>query len=41
MPEDVQVTSKIFDILLGDDILGRKKYIVENGHLYVDSLDVS
>lgn len=41
MPEDIQVTSKIFDILLGDDILGRKKYIVENGHLYVDSLDVS
>lgn len=41
MPEEAQRTSKMFDVLLGDDLPGRKEYIIENGHLYVDNLDVS
>ncbi len=41
MPEDAQKTAEIFDILLGDNISGRKNYIVENGHLYMDDIDVS
>lgn len=41
MPDDAEKTSEIFDTLLGDDILGRKKYIVENGHLYTSNVDVS
>ena len=41
MPEDARKTSEIFDVLLGDDLAGRKKYIVENGYLYMANLDVS
>ncbi len=41
MPEDARKTSEIFDVLLGDDLAGRKKYIVENGYLYMSNLDVS
>ena len=41
MPEDIDETTRIFDILLGDNLAGRKEYIVENGHLYTDKLDVS
>lgn len=41
MPEDAEKTSKMFDILLGDNMLGRKEYIIENGHLYIDAADVS
>ncbi len=41
MPEDARKTARIFDILLGDDLTGRKKYIIENGHLYMDDIDLS
>ncbi len=41
MPDDAKKTSEIFDILLGDNLLGRKKYIVKNGYLYLDDVDVS
>ncbi len=41
MPEDAENTSRMFDILLGDDLTGRKNYIVENGHLYTENLDIS
>ena len=41
MPEDAKATAEIFDILLGDNLSERKKYIVENGHLYMDAIDVS
>lgn len=41
MPQDAQKTAEIFDVLLGDNITGRKEYIVENGHLYMDTVDVS
>ena len=41
MPEDAEKTSRMFDILLGDDLSGRKEYIIENGHLYTENLDIS
>ncbi len=41
MPDDVRQTAEIFDILLGDNLLGRKEYIVKNGYLYLDDIDVS
>ncbi len=41
LPEDAEQTSIMFDMLLGDDLQGRKDYIAENGHLYMDDVDVS
>ncbi len=41
IPTDVAKTAEIFDILLGDNLSGRKEYIIENGHLYLDVADVS
>ena len=41
MPEDARKTARIFNVLLGDDLAGRKKYIIENGHLYISAADVS
>lgn len=41
MPDDAEQTARIFDILLGDNLSGRKDYIVENGAKYIDDLDVS
>ena len=41
MPDDAKKTSEMFDILLGDNLSGRKDYIVENGYKYIDDLDVS
>lgn len=41
MPEDVKKTARIFDILLGEDLDGRKNFITENGYLYAENLDLS
>ena len=41
MPDDVERTAHIFDVLLGDNLQGRKDYIVEYGANYTDNLDVS
>lgn len=41
MPDDAARTAEIFDILLGDNLQGRKDYIVEHGNEYIDNLDVS
>ena len=40
-PSFAQETSEKFDLLLGDNLAGRKDYIAENGHLYIDMTDVS
>ena len=40
LPEDAEMTSSMFDLLLGDNLAGRKEYISENGHLYIDSTDL-
>ncbi|MBQ4527372.1 MAG: DNA topoisomerase [Clostridia bacterium] len=39
--EDVERTAEMFDLLLGDNLSGRKDYIAENGHLYLEMLDLS
>src|SRR5699024_7660273 len=39
--EDVERTAQVFDMLLGDDLNARKDYIADNGHLYLDMLDLS
>ena len=41
MPQDAQRTSEMFDLLLGDNLQGRKDFIAENGYLYLDEADVS
>ena len=41
MPEDMALTQQIFDLLLGDNLQGRKDHIAENGYKYLDQLDVS
>ncbi len=40
-PEDAEATAHMFDILLGDNIEGRKNIITERGPLYISSADVS
>ena len=36
MPEDITLTQEKFELLLGENLKGRKEYIEENGHLYID-----
>ncbi|NCC83238.1 MAG: DNA topoisomerase [Clostridia bacterium] len=38
--EDQQKMQEVFDLLLGDNLSGRKQHIEDNGHLYLDMLDV-
>ncbi|MBR2523680.1 MAG: DNA topoisomerase [Clostridiales bacterium] len=39
-PEDARKTAEIFDLLLGDNLAGRKLHIEQDGHLYLDMLDI-
>ncbi|MEL4106057.1 toprim domain-containing protein [Oscillospiraceae bacterium WX1] len=41
MPTDAQATSAAFDLLLGDNLAGRKDFISENGYKYLDAADIS
>mgnify|MGYP002608941102 FL=1 len=41
MPEEAEHMSQMFDLLLGDDLAGRKNHIAENGYLYLDMADIS
>ncbi len=41
MPTDVIKTVEMFDLLLGDNLSGRKDYIAENGYKYIDLTDLS
>ena len=41
LPDDVEEPARVFDLLLGDNLSGRKEYIAENGHKYMDMIDVS
>jgi DNA gyrase subunit B len=41
VPDDLQRTQETFDLLLGDNLPGRKSFIEENGHRYLDMVDVS
>lgn len=40
-PDEAEKTSEMFDLLLGDNLDGRKEYISEYGHLYIDAADLS
>ena len=39
--EDARRTSEMFDLLLGDNLQGRKDFIADNGYMYLDDVDVS
>ncbi|MBQ8688391.1 MAG: DNA topoisomerase [Ruminococcus sp.] len=40
-PSDVEETARMFDLLLGDDLQGRKDFIAEYGADYLDLADIS
>ena len=40
-PDDVAETARVFDLLLGDNLTGRKEHIAAHGAEYLDALDVS
>ena len=41
LPTDVEETARVFDLLLGDNLAGRKEHIAQHGAEYLDDLDVS
>ena len=41
MPEDAERTAEMFDLLLGDNLAGRKQYISDFGSQYLDLADIS
>ena len=41
MPDDAQKTGQMFDLLLGDNLEGRKDFIAKEGSNYIDMADVS
>ena len=41
MPEDVERTAQIFDLLLGDNLQGRKDHIANEGYKYLELADIS
>ena len=40
LARDAERTAEMFDLLLGDNLSGRKEYIAENGYRYLDELDL-
>ena len=41
LARDAERTEEMFDLLLGDNLPGRKDYIAENGYRYLDELDLA
>lgn len=41
MPEDAEATAQMFDLLLGDNLQGRKDHIAENGYKFLELADIS
>ena len=41
LPEEAEKTAAIFDLLLGDNLQGRKDFIAQNGSMYLDLADIS
>ena len=41
MPEDAERTAAIFELLLGNNLQGRKDHIAENGYKYLEMADIS
>ncbi len=40
-PTDAQLTAEVFELLLGDNLQGRKEHIAQVGHQYIDLADIS
>lgn len=40
MPTDIEPTERMFDVLLGDNLSGRKEYIAENGSKFIELADI-
>ncbi len=40
-PADAERTAEMFDILLGDNLTGRKDFIAQNGSRYLENVDLS
>ena len=40
-PEDAERTAYYFDLLLGDDLAGRKNHIAQEGYKFLDMADIS
>ena len=40
-PTDAQMTAEVFDLLLGDNLAGRKDHIANNGYKYLELADIS
>ncbi len=40
-PDNAKETLRVFELLLGDNLAGRKEYIAKNGSLYLDDIDIS
>lgn len=41
MPEEAAHTAEILELLIGDNLAGRRDYIAENGALYLELADIS
>ncbi len=41
MPEDAEETARVFDLLLGDNLTGRKDHIAEVSYKYLELADIS
>ena len=41
MPEDAEIMAQMFDLLLGDNLEGRKNHIAQFGNKYLDMADIS
>ena len=40
-PDEIKRTAEVFELLLGDNLAGRKEHIAQHGYEYLDDLDVS
>ena len=40
-PDEAERTQQIFELLLGENLAGRKEHIAEEGHKYLDMIDLS
>ena len=40
-PDDVKRTQEMFELLLGENLAGRKEFIAEEGYKYLDLTDIS
>ena len=41
LPENAEETARVFDLLLGDNLAGRKEHIAQVGSQYLDMADIS